>query len=69
MGALQNLLQRALGNLEVSIENLSTADSTIRDADLAEEIALLTRNQIISNAAVSMVGQTNLSGGNLLNLL
>ncbi len=68
-GALQNRLQRTLGNLGVSIENLSAADSTIRDADLAEEIALLTRNQILSNAAVSMVGQTNLSGQNLLNLL
>ncbi|PCH51803.1 MAG: hypothetical protein COC22_05090, partial [Flavobacteriaceae bacterium] len=45
------------------------ADSTIRDADLTEEIALLTRNQILSEVAVSMVGQTNLSGQNLLNLL
>jgi flagellin len=68
-GALQNRLQLTLGNLGVTIENLSAADSTIRDADLAEEIALLTRNQILSNAAVSMVGQTNLSGQNLLNLL
>lgn len=68
-GALQNRLQRTLGNLGVSIENLAAADSTIRDADLAEEIALLTRNQILSNAAVSMVGQTNLSGQNLLDLL
>jgi flagellin len=68
-GALQNRLQLTLGNLGVTIENLSAADSTIRDADLAEEIALLTRNQILSNAAVSMVGQTNLSGQNLLDLL
>jgi flagellin len=68
-GALQNRLQRTLGNLGITIENLSAADSTIRDADLAEEIALLTRNQILSNAAVSMVGQTNLSGQNLLDLL
>lgn len=68
-GALQNRLQRTLGNLGITIENLSAADSTIRDADLAEEIALLTRNQILSNASVSMVGQTNLSGQNLLDLL
>jgi flagellin len=68
-GALQNRLQRTLGNLGITIENLSAADSTIRDADLAEEIALLTRNQILSNAAVSMVGQTNISGQNLLDLL
>lgn len=68
-GALQNRLQRTLGNLGITIENLAAADSTIRDADLAEEIALLTRNQILSNAAVSMVGQTNFSGQSLLNLL
>jgi flagellin len=58
-----------LGNLGTIVENLSQADSTIRDADIAEELALLTRNQILSNAAVSMVGQTNFSGQNLLNLL
>jgi len=68
-GAVQNRFLRTLGNLGTTVENLSQADSTIRDADIAEELALLTRNQILSNAAVSMVGQTNLSGQNLLNLL
>jgi len=68
-GALQNRFLRTLGNLGTTVENLSQADSTIRDADIAEELALLTRNQILSNAAVSMVGQTNLSGQNLLDLL
>jgi flagellin len=68
-GALQNRLQRTLQNLGITIENLSAADSTIRDADMAEEVALLTRNQILSGAAVSMVGQANLSGQSLLNLL
>ena len=66
---MQNRLQRTLGNLGVSIENQSAADSKIIDAELAEEIALLTRNQILSEASVSMVGQTNLSGQNLLDLL
>jgi flagellin len=69
LGTLQNRLQRTLGNLEVSIENLSAADSTIRNADLTEEITLLTRNQVLSNTAVSMVEQTNLSEKNLLNLI
>lgn len=68
-GAVQNRFLRTLGNLGTTVENLSQADSTIRDADIAQELALLTRNQILSNAAVSMVGQTNLSGQNLLNLL
>ncbi|MZG54525.1 MAG: flagellin FliC [Nitrospinae bacterium] len=69
VGAVQNRLLRILGNLETTIKNLSQAESTIRDADIAEELALLTRNQILSNAAVSMMGQTNFSGQNLLNLL
>ena len=68
-GALQNRFFKALGNLGVSIETLTAADSSIRDADIAEEIALLTRNQIIAQGSVAMVGQTNLSGQNLLNIL
>ena len=68
-GALQNRFSKALGTIAVSIENLTAADSTIRDADIAEELAVLTRNQIIANAAVTMVGQTNLAGQNLLDIL
>ena len=68
-GALQNRFSKALGTIAVSIENLTAADSTIRDADIAEELAVLTRNQIIARAALIMVGQTNLSGQNLLDIL
>ena len=68
-GALQNRFSKALGTIAVSIENLTAADSTIRDADIAEELAVLTRNQIIAQAAITMVGQTNLSGQNLLDIL
>ena len=68
-GALQNRFSKALGTIAVSIENLTAADSTIRDADIAEELAVLTRNQIIAKAAVTMVGQTNLTGQNLLDIL
>ena len=68
-GALQNRFSKALGTIAVSIENLTAADSTIRDADIAEELAVLTRNQIIATAAVTMVGQTNLAGQNLLDIL
>ena len=68
-GALQNRFSKALGTTAVSIENLTAADSTIRDADIAEELAVLTRNQIIAKAAVTMVGQTNLAGQNLLDIL
>ena len=68
-GALQNRFSKALGTIAVSIENLTAADSTIRDADIAEELAVLTRNQIIARAALTMVGQTNLTGQNLLDIL
>jgi flagellin len=68
-GALQNRFFKALGNLGVSIETLTAADSSIRDADIAEELALLTRNQIIAEASVSMVSTSNLSGQNLLSIL
>lgn len=68
-GALQNRFAKALGNLGATIESLTAADSSIRDADIAEELAQLTRNQIISEASVSMVGQTNLTGQSLLSLL
>ena len=68
-GALQNRFAKSLGTLAVSIENLTAADSTLRDADIAEELALLRRNQIIAQASVTMVGQTNLAGQNLLDIL
>ena len=68
-GAVQNRFANALGTLGVSIESLTSADSTIRDADIAEEIAILTRNQIVASASVTMVGQSNLRGQNLLSIL
>ncbi len=68
-GAVQNRFVKALGNLGVSIESLTAADSTIRDADIAEEIAILTRNQIVTQASVTMVGQSNISNQSLLNIL
>jgi flagellin len=68
-GAVQNRFAKSLGTLTVSIQNLTAADSTLRDADIAEELALLTRNQIIAMTSISMVGQTNLAGKDLLDIL
>ena len=68
-GALQNRFAKSLGTLASSIQNLTAANSILRDADIAEEVALLTRNQIIAQASVTMVGQTNLAGQNLLDIL
>ncbi|MBI4389148.1 MAG: flagellin FliC, partial [Nitrospinae bacterium] len=56
-------------NLSITIENLSSAESAIRDADIAEEVAFLTRNQILVQAATAMVGQANLLPQSVLQLL
>ncbi len=69
VGAVQNQLQRTQDNLNALVENLVAADSTIRDADIAEEIALLTRNQIITQASVAMISQTNIQAENLIQFL
>ena len=69
VGAVQNRLIRTISNVSIAIENLSAADSAIRDADIAEEVALLTRNQILVQAATAMVGQANLIPQSVLQLL
>ena len=69
VGAMQNRLLRTVSNLATSTENLQAAESAIRDADIAEEVALLTRNQILVQAATAMVGQANLIPQSVLQLL
>ena len=69
VGAMQNRLVRTVSNLSITIENLQAAESAIRDADIAEEVALLTRNQILVQAATAMVGQANLIPQSVLQLL
>jgi flagellin len=69
VGAVQNRLQRSIANLSVSVENLTAAESSIRDADIASEVADLTRNQILVQTATAMVGQANLIPQSVLQLL
>ena len=69
VGAVQNRLIRTISNVAIAIENLSAAESAIRDADIAEEVALLTRNQILVQAATAMEGQANLIPQSVLQLL
>ena len=69
VGAVQNRLTKSIANLSVSVENLTAAESSIRDADIAEEVAELTRNQILVQTATSMVGQANLIPQSVLQLL
>lgn len=58
-GAMQNRLQSTASNIAISDENLSAANSRIRDADIAAESAELTRNNILMQAGVSVLGQAN----------
>ena len=69
VGAVQNRLTKSIANLSVSVENLQAAESSIRDADIAEEVAELTRNQILVQTATAMVGQANLIPQSVLQLL
>ena len=59
-GSTQIRLTSALNNLNSQIENLTGAVSTIRDANIAEELAALTKNQILVQAGAAMLGQANL---------
>lgn len=68
-GALQNRLTSTINNLAVAHENLSAANSRIRDSDIAEETAELTRNTILRQAGVSVLGQANQAQQMALKLL
>jgi len=69
VGAVQNRLVRSIASLSITVENLQSAESAIRDADIAAEVALLTRNQILVQSATAMVGQANLIPQSVLQLL
>ena len=56
-------------NFNVTIENTAAAESRIRDVDFASETAELTRNQVLSQAGISILSQANLSTQNALSLL
>ena len=68
-GAVQNRLQSTISNLAVSVENLSSANSRIRDVDVAEETAELTRNNILLSAGTSVLAQANQTAQTALSLL
>jgi flagellin len=68
-GAIQNRLQSTISNLAVSVENMAAANSRIRDVDVAEETAELTRNNILLNAGTSVLAQANQSAQTALGLL
>ena len=68
-GAMQNRLTSTSNNLLVADENLSAANSRIRDTDVAAETSEMTRNNILLQAGVSVLGQANNSQQIALKLL
>lgn len=69
LGAVQNRLEHTINNLTATNENLSDANSRIRDVDMAEEMMTFTKSNILSQAATSMLAQANAMPNSVLNLL
>ncbi len=69
LGSIQNRLVSTTNNLQTYTENMSAANSRIRDADYAEETAKQARNQIISAAGTSVLAQANMHGQAALKLI
>ncbi|WP_200177260.1 flagellin [Ectothiorhodospira shaposhnikovii] len=69
LGAIQNRFEAAISNLRVGSENLSAANSRIRDADFAAETAELTRAQILQQAGTTVLAQANQIPNSVLALL
>ena len=69
LGGMVNRLQFATQYLESAIENTQAAESAIRDADVAEEVAQFTSSQIMTQAATAMVAQANAIPQSALQLL
>lgn len=69
LGAFQNRLNSTINNIQVYTENLSGANSRIRDTDMAEETSELTKNNILTQAGVAMLGQANQTPQAALKLL
>ncbi len=69
LGAVQNRLGSTINNLAIQSENLSAAESRIRDVDVAYETAQLTRNSILQQASISVLSQSNALPQSALQLL
>ncbi|MCD7994939.1 MAG: hypothetical protein LUK37_25425 [Clostridia bacterium] len=69
MGAYQQRLEHAEGSLAVTRENLTSAESWIRDTDMADEMTAYTKNNILLQAAQSMLAQANTMPNHVMNLL
>jgi flagellin len=59
IGSQINRLEHTISNLNVAHENMTASESRIRDLDMAEEMSIFTRNQILSQAGIAMLSQAN----------
>jgi flagellin len=69
LGAYQNRLEHTINNLNTSAENLTAAESRIRDVDMADEMMEYTKNNILAQAATAMLAQANQAPQSVLQLL
>ncbi|MBP3817104.1 MAG: flagellin [Butyrivibrio sp.] len=69
IGAIESRLEYTQSNLTTASENVTSAESTIRDADMAKEMTNYTKNNVLMQAAQSMLSQANQSSSNVLSLL
>ena len=69
LGAKQNRLEHTINNLKINNENTTSAESRIRDTDMAKEISAFTKNNILNQAAQSMLAQANQQPQGVLSLL
>ena len=69
LGAIQNRLEHTIANADNTAENLQAAESRIRDVDMADEMVTFTKNNIVQQAAQSMLAQANQATQGVLSLL
>ena len=69
LGAVQNRLEYTISNLDNTAENLTSAESTLRDVDMAKEMMEYSKNNILNQAAQAMISQANQQPQNVLQLL
>ena len=69
LGAIQNRLEHTIANLDNIAENTQSAESRIRDTDMAEEMVEYSKNNILAQAGQSMLAQGNQSTQGVLSLL
>ena len=69
LGAVQNRLEHTINNLDNVVENTTSAESRIRDVDMAEEMVEYSKNNILAQAGQSMLAQANQATQGVLSLL